>query len=245
MTRKPKAFYKYKPIDKYLFELLNTNKFYYSSINELNDFYDLRFQLDTEFIKSSMLNTYIENKSTAENLKNKTIVDIVSHINSLTMQPNFKQNYQERLYEQLNTKICCFTRNKFSSSMWTFYANYYNGVVLEFDFSNDSNLHHLISKVYYLKRGILVKDMDDIRRSCIVKMPEWAREKEWRIIVYGDGNKALFNKDCLKSITFGFNVKSHDVSKINAIVRRNYNDVKLYKLAWTQTEMKRLLHEQE
>jgi hypothetical protein len=239
-TRKPKTFYKYKPVDKYLFELLNTNTFYYSNINELNDFYDLRFQLENEFIKNSMLNTYLENKSTSDNLKNKSLNEILSHINTLMLDPNFRHNYQEKLYQKLDTKICCFTRNRFSSSMWTFYADYYKGVVLEFDFSNDLSLHHLIRKVYYLRNVHLVKSMDDIRRSCIVKMPEWSREKEWRIIVYGDGNKAIFNKDCLKSITFGFNVKPNHISKITTIVRKKYNSVKLYKLAWTQTEMKRL-----
>lgn len=238
---KPNFFYKYKPIDDYLFELLETNTFYFSDNKELNDFYDLRFELETEFLKQSMVNTYIERKLTSNFLDTKTFEKIYKHIELIHSTPNFKNQYHEGLFEILKFKICCFTTNKFSSSMWTFYANYYNGVVLEFDFRKDIKLYDLISKVYYKNEILKIRNIDDISRACIIKMHEWRREKEWRIIIIGENNKAVFHLSCLMSITFGFNVKPNDINKITGIINSKYKDVKLYQLKWDNLGMKREL----
>lgn len=239
VINKPSIFYKYKPIDKYLFELLRENSFYYSKMTELNDFYDLRFTLDLNFIQDLMRQTFQEQQNASEELRIKSEDEIEKLIRSFAANPNFKHLYHEKLYERLGTKICCFTTNQFSSSMWSFYAKQYSGVVLEFDFREDKTLHSLISEVKYLENIEPIKDLDGIRSACIIKMPEWEREKEWRIIVFGN-NKSNFNKSCLKSITFGMKIKGRNIYKINKLIKdNNYPDVKLYQLAWFQNEMKR------
>lgn len=107
------------------------------------------------------------------------------------------------VYSSDDLKISCFSENKDSLLMWSYYANSHKGVCLEFDLVNDKELAENCHKVQYSKHF----NAGDKSYIYFTKSEEWQHEKEWRIVTF---ESEYINTDSLSAIYLGCKMSAED-----------------------------------
>jgi len=176
--------YKYMSIQNLNFvkEVLNDEKLYLINANKCNDPYDSSTVVPSAFL---------------EDMKKTFQEDEVSE------HPDVIQSEQ--------TLMSCFSEYSDSIVMWSHYTYKHEGIVIEFDFSNNETLKSNLIKVVYTN----LYNTDNYYYAMLTKSREWEYEQEWRIIgAYFSSSvddKISSNSDlrylniegCVKSIRFG------------------------------------------
>ncbi len=100
-------------------------------------------------------------------------------------------------------RITCFSENRDSLLMWSYYADSHRGVCLEFDLHKDENLSKHCYKVQYSR----LFDIGDKSRTYFTKSEQWQHEQEWRIVSSGPEYEQT---NSLKSIYLGYKMSPKD-----------------------------------
>jgi hypothetical protein len=112
--------------------------------------------------------------------------------------------------------ICSLSAAPSNQLMWAHYGQEHRGVCLRFSVAHD--LRNLIAhKVIYDRNYPIVTSMfasspskEDLQ-PLLQKSPDWAYEKEWRIINVGQARTSLsFKPDALTAVIFGMQVDEGD-----------------------------------
>lgn len=121
----------------------------------------------------------------------------------IPVMESMQTKWHEQLLDGFNSKIksslkiSCFTEVKDSLLMWSHYANSHKGICIEYNFrqlpADDLRKHALYPVNYsekFLDATSLMKDIHTAPLIALLaslyKSPEWAYEKEWRLIIPGE-----------------------------------------------------------
>lgn len=138
--------------------------------------------------------------------------------------------------------VACFSEDVNSNLMWSHYADYHKGFVLEYDFSsckvNKAQLENLFPVLYseepYNAKDVIswfvlrdngtiipFPDVNYWVKACLFKATEWAYEKEWRILKQREENAPLYESFELipSAIFYGCRMPSADYNILHTIVK--------------------------
>lgn len=126
-------------------------------------------------------------------------------------------------------KISCFSENKDSLLMWSYYAKSHSGVCLEFDLTEDKELVKHCHKVQYTKHF----DVGDLSYTYFTKSEQWHHEQEWRIVI-ADCDYVKTNS--LKAIYMGHRMDAEELWEFMQLAKKYKLD--LYFANPSKTEYK-------
>lgn len=98
------------------------------------------------------------------------------------------RNNIDIVHELINTKdrfyVSCLSERNDSILMWSHYANFHRGFVIEYDAIDLCNMYfnELLPVIYSKERVKLNFNIEELFHSLLVKYDEWSYEQEWRII---------------------------------------------------------------
>lgn len=189
-----------------------------------------------------------------------------SFLTSAKDQPKFKKLYFQPNFKEISTKlfgshqnneelvnfvrdkayIFCLNANPLNHLMWSHYAKFHKGFLIEFKFPMNlasmqvDNFHPMI--VDYVEEypevtgQVFQNSGDTIRKIFLQKSKEWEYEKECRILRYGEFDTEFQNYDrakYLSSVTAGICCSDEYYKKLEEVINRMNTDlcidVKLYK----------------
>lgn len=232
--------YKFHRINQFLYSLLLDSKLWFSTPNEFNDPFDLRFisGLQTnKRQKDSAINNLIIQLSDNKIKFNKSKVR--QALQKQSKMVDFDKRVNDIIVNDFQTLgICCFSKTIDNILMWSHYADSHKGVCLEFDFRIDDPLKRHLRKVSYSWDFPTITSLFDYEKGVITKAKCWHYENEYRMIHQTPGLHK-FNKSSLKGIIFGAKTDTHEVEKIVNLIKNNgYSNVTFKKASISSVQYK-------
>jgi len=218
---RPKRIFKFHKINGYLYDLLENNKLWFSHQNDLNDPFDCRYALSSEYLTKTFKNA--ANKMLPELRRMESSLEKLSDEQFIQSMLANSQNteFMGRLYGMLfgslGWSVCCFTTDFESEIMWGHYGDSNKGVCLEFDLTSTPEFHEKLFQVKYDDKSPQINSQDDIPEALLTKRSAWKDEHEWRIISNVSGVR-FFNKESLTAIYFGCYVTMEKIDLIRQLM---------------------------
>lgn len=214
------SLFRFRPVNKYLYDSLINNEIYFPTPAELNDPFDC--SLD---IRKSLM--------TALSQSEEEIRKFIDHMLSNSQAIDF-------LTTVLSTHgVCSFTSETKNSVLWTHYADDHRGVCFRYVFPESGILFEDIigfTKVVYEQNALtdwiksnahkfchgndyMVSDfLVDLAKNLLgMKDKCWAYEQEYRLIKQTHGCLKV-PKEYLKEICFGLNTLDEDIRTIKKLM---------------------------
>ena len=215
--RKPRPIYKYTRISDDLKNSIKESYLWFSTSEFLNDPFDLVFRLSDTFMKETLSQAAQEmHRDVIE--KGKEIgrdIDaghLLSTSIALLDTEWFIENSRDFFNKSFPYSVCCFTKSESNILMWSHYAENHKGVCLIYDLKETPEIWKFLFPVKYRKTFPIPENMDEIpTKSLLTKSPEWAYEKEWRILYLMDQGKIPVNRESFKGIIFGCRTDANQV----------------------------------
>lgn len=149
--------------------------------------------------------------------------------NSLSIG-DLEEAYKQSITGKLNNSvITCFSSEKNNHLLWAHYAVNHTGMCLGFDQTLPKNERFLdiklemegsVSYGYNGKLNFCANKILGHYRLYFTKLKFWRYEKEIRYIALGDEGIYHFNKNFLKTITFGLRVSDYEIGRIIRLCER-------------------------
>ncbi|HUX65633.1 MAG TPA: DUF2971 domain-containing protein, partial [archaeon] len=171
--------YKFRPINKYLIESLVTRSLYFAKLDELNDPFDCRIDLEGALKRAEL----------------SAIGDRKKFLSSFLDDPNKFQHWQSYIS---NVGACSFSRVNANTLLWVHYADAHRGVCLEYKFQSSyflppefnltvaGNVEYLQEPLTEWLKNAPIESAPFaeglIHRYFKTKSPAWCYEMEARII---------------------------------------------------------------
>jgi len=222
------AYYKYRPISRYLIESIVTPSIYFSRPRDLNDPFDCQLNID------ALLND--EKFSTIESLISlkQGMIKEGFHTNS-----GIHRGFQDHGIFSMSKKDIL---EDGETLMWSHYAKNHTGVRLKYNFDkympDNAGLYGDVikkfpnptnfSEMYYGDYSEFIKDLEEhsmqssssyelfttfCNAYLVSKHPAWKYEHECRFIRPQFGAVEI-DKDCLEEVCFGLNTSCDDMKII-------------------------------
>ncbi len=193
----------------HLIRILNESTIYLANACELNDRFDLRFNVAPELYDS-----YLPKE---KNTLNKLVSKIVR-------LPSMRDEFSEKLSDSFrsNAAIFSLTSDGMSESMWAYYGSEHRGYKLTFDFSNEEKwITDFVFKVNYQNEIPTVRTIEDALNSAKIKTLNWAHEQEYRILFKSNTPYVAeiinINISSLVGITFGEKADLNNIEIIKTL----------------------------
>lgn len=198
--------YKYFSNMDYVKDVIINKRIHFESPTTYNDIYDSRsYPKTSELLQCCssgktivhIFSSFLSDSPHLETLKttvfslyeNKETVYVSTLLSEICNQiPDFDVNgFLDTFRNQLSEnnmivsaaqRITCFSENKDSLLMWSYYADSHKGVCLEFDLRKDNLLHKNCHKVQYTRHF----NKGNYNDEFFCKSEEWSHEQEWRIV---------------------------------------------------------------
>jgi len=181
-----------------------------------------------------------------------------------------RENSYKQIKEQWSEfipdfRILCFSEVYDHPLMWSHYADSHKGVVLGFQSVDSSSIWNVSQPVTYQDSPPMWASRDEwvsiltgqanldltsvFTKYACTKTPEWAYEKEWRIISFcrkgetGHYSDYGFNPRELKSVYLGCDIPKEEADEIALLLQYDLAHVKLYRASKIERE-RRLSFEQ-
>ncbi len=212
--------FKFRPINKYLFDSLVNVELYFPSPNELNDPFDCRLD-----INKSLHSAILQSECDIKNVINK----LLCNNDAIKFLTNAIANHG----------VCSFTTATKNSVLWSHYADQHKGVCLKYSFPKTGILFGDIigfTKVTYQQNSLTdwikynipnfqsegefkkVDFMIELAKNLLgMKDVCWAYEQEYRLIKERYGCLKL-TKEHLKEVCFGLNTSEEDIRTIRTLM---------------------------
>ena len=182
----PASLYKYYGDEKNRFDLIRTNKVWYSSPTKFNDEFDCEITIDEKAMVEDALklvptDIHIRPGSQMWNMINDTM-----HCELHKFRDVFANL-------RTTTGVSCFSESNDSLLMWAHYANNHRGICVEYDLMEINRqlgftpvpIIYSDERVCFQHFNIETIENDSIKlllESLTTKSIDWSYEREWRII---------------------------------------------------------------
>lgn len=200
----------------------------FSSAFDLNDPFELKFNLKTNFESKTLKEKFFKYKpnsseSEFENWKKDAKDD-----------PNFLWSTEQEIRSKVakRFRLCSFTHNNSNNLMWSHYTNNHEGICVEY---TDLFVDYLISNTEFIHSNSVnyseFPPTIDIPQDSITlanniffnKQIEWAYEQEFRIIIESDKDVDYiqFPHKFIKSVIIGSKASDKLVSTVINLCKPN------------------------
>jgi hypothetical protein len=131
------------------------------------------------------------------------VVDILLHNNlHLSEARYFTDPFETLKYKPSIHKIISLTTSCDNILLWSFYASWHQGVMIEFEFEENCNLMKGIQEISYAENdSILTEELK--MSNYYIKNIKYKFEEEWRYITDTNEKYLVFSEEAIKSVTFG------------------------------------------
>lgn len=230
----PTSLFRYRAFDEAgrNIEALKSRKLWFSLCKNFNDPFDCRPPMgisSRNLIRSLGLDHGVSD-SDYEGLD----LHMRSYLESETQNPEsgmyeVVREIQSHIY---STLICCLSTEANNTLMWSYYAESHTGFCIEYDAQillNDLDIFHhdfvtYDNKVPDFGEAITSTPEKEANVFCnkvlTQKSPDWAHEKEYRLILGKSGSQSLtasgeeVSKEAVKAIYFGLNASEENKALI-------------------------------
>lgn len=207
--------------------ILLKNQLYLNSHTNFNDPFDVYPHYTKKCTIQDIRRYVIDSTKLIDNISKPND----SYVSNLTHKISTgKEEFTEKLISNLretsiNTGILCATTNANNILMWSHYANFHQGICIEFDNTEDLNIATLFQKVQYVKNNARPTvnpykfsnpedyDHHNLQKSCV-----WEYEDEWRIALYNrKGTFIEFRPTFISKVILGVKASQETVKYIHRI----------------------------
>jgi hypothetical protein len=121
--------------------------------------------------------------------------------------------------------ISSFSEEAKNLLMWSHYSRMHKGIVLQFDIFQDLDNLLPIMKVQYSREYPTINFTKNFGAQLgpvmLRKSPDWAYEKEWRLVYIGGANSYLkFKPEALSGLIFGSKIEPTFRNRIERLLRK-------------------------
>lgn len=143
---------------------------------------------------------------------------------------NFGFDYFNSFINKLG--IACFSLSPSNLLMWSHYSNFHKGVCLMYDTSKDKNAFHRIRPMDYKtefeqKEFKPLNNGNEFEHVLYSKSDVWRNEYELRVVKEQQGEFRV-NRDCLRTIIFGMEIREIYKNKIIELTKNKYTELYYY-----------------
>ncbi|MEN3978382.1 DUF2971 domain-containing protein [Acinetobacter sp. CWB-B33] len=222
--------------------ILSEGTLKFNKPENFNDPFDCFFSLDQSFYPKAS-----ELKKLNVEYANLPAAKRILHVQKVRNRLSSNQNILPIIKDIQNKAfICCLNQNPLSHLMWSHYAQFHKGFMIEFKIPHNKldvlkSFNFIPTPVEYtenfpvLDRNDLKND-DTMTKVFLKKSKEWSYEKEYRVVRYGEFD-SLFQKYpsgiVLSSVISGLNITDVFYKKlqdnISTVFKKTGNLIQLYK----------------
>jgi len=239
----PPYLYKYTSFDnkKYLHEIINENKVYFTSPNYFNDPFDCKSNFNIGSTASDIENTrefIFKMLEEDTSLSSELIRAIVNRIGSKWDGNLIIEEFRKTL---ANRGIYCLTNKPDNLLMWSHYGDSHRGLCFEFSTTPNGSFFSNANPVKYTDTyptiGSYLSWEDCGDTSFLVKSQEWEYEQEYRIISNYAGHLE-YPKELLVGIIFGCNVAYENIELVTSWISSRDTEINLFKTSTNKEKFK-------
>lgn len=222
--------------------ILSEGTLKFNKPENFNDPFDCFFSLDQSFYPKAS-----ELKNLDVNYANLPAAKRILHVqkvrNKLSSNPNILPIITDI---QNKAFICCLNQNPLSHLMWSHYAQFHQGFMIEFKIPYNKldvlkTFNFVPTAVEYTENfpvldGNDLKNDDTMTKVFLKKSEEWSYEKEYRVVRYGQYENLFQNypRDIvLSSVISGLKTNDEFYKKLQNILSQIFNQtgnvIQLYK----------------
>lgn len=244
----PDRLYKFKYWDKNTSDLLKNNIVFFSSAKFFNDPFDstipIRFDKGSrkETLKNIDDTLKSEYPKMSRNDRRKMAPKIMKEKLGDKDHIRKQKEYQSNLkYDRFG--IYSLTESKDSIVMWSHYTKSHTGICIGFDtqkllefrdtiFDKTKDIIYLYKVLYqeeypFLSRYKMNED-EALIKSLIIKSIQWEYEKEWRMILIGDTEKAItLDEGIITEVILGCRMSENHIDEIKKALEQRNKKVEL------------------
>lgn len=182
----PASLYKYYGDEKNRFDLVRTNKVWYSSPDKFNDVFDCEITIDEKAMVEDALKLVSTDIIVRPGSQMWKMINDTMHCELHKFRDVFANL-------RTTTGVSCFSELNDSLLMWAHYANNHRGICVEYDLLEINRqlgftpvpIIYSDERVCFQHFNIETIENDSIKlllESLTTKSTDWSYEREWRII---------------------------------------------------------------
>lgn len=254
--QRPQFLYKYRPINKYTYDMLDNNYLWCTSVDNYNDPYEGHFNICFEIAFKHFIADYV--KPYVDKEKFNYLMDLEVGNGELLgyiekelhmFQPSMikeayknHKNYLNKRKKEIKDKIClsyriCSLSETYDNIlMWSHYADFHKGICIKY---KSDSLKDYLYKVNYTSNVLHLSKLKRIDRKSselfinhvmCTKNLAWSYEKEWRLLF--EENKLQSNKyEAVPiEILLGTNISKYHERRVKKIAKNKGISVTTLKL---------------
>ena len=225
---RPDKFWKFRPVDKRLQDILERQELWFANSSSFNDPYDCVPVVDSTASLSEIRKYFAKVMAKEQPTIGRPLR--IRRINEMAaLHPAFKPGfagskagnaYIERILDDIigRTGVLSLGAEGSVFLMWSHYAASHTGVALAFN--TDAPLFREANPVKYMKARPAIRFFRDqstmIEQALFTKADYWSYEMEWRVLSRNHVGVQLFSPRDLPSIVFGAKCTEENMSKVRA-----------------------------
>lgn len=220
--------YRYRPNNRRTIDEIKNGEIFFPSRTQLNDPFDFFPSMvsvidDPYYLRKWMLRDLKGPKKQRQKVVQdqlglkKRLIEIINR-------------EKEKVFDEVG--IASFSERPVNLMLWSHYANWHQGICLQFNWRLDRELFDPLIKVKYcetmprLTYNPAFKDGNKITEALTTKSNVWERENEWRVIKPKKG-LYKFNRECLTAIFLGLKCSEEYKAKVIEATEV-YPDIRVY-----------------
>lgn len=213
----PKSLYKYRTLDDFTLDNIESNTVWISDINTLND----PFEGGLFFDQSEIFRHFFSTNHFINGFKSKFGVDIPElelekilksedpffsyskycESNKIKVDIDKEKQFTEieKLYREINkytknqVRIFSLSERNDSILMWSHYAMKHEGICIEYECNDFDKYRAFLQPIYYSDKLYKIQKTNDISpqnalMASLYKSKDWQYEKEWRLTILSNLN---------------------------------------------------------
>jgi hypothetical protein len=233
--------FKYGQVKDYTLESLRKHTIHFKCPNDYNDPFDCRLKLVIDGTNEEW-KQYGQRLGLADDQ-----IEEIKKKETITIENSGSFIKETQHHALLTTRISCFSEVPDSILMWSHYADSHKGICLLFETTKHDTIQYLVFEKDDLNyanpilppdHGGILKvrysdnlpaaynhveyDKNQLVPFLITKSPDWAYEKEWRLLLPDNAlstNNPRYKPEQLKGIIFGMNCTKEHKKEIGDILK--------------------------
>lgn len=211
--------------------IIQNNELYFSKPEDFNDPYDSQLMIDMEAPDEDYERIILERMKLDPRFRNVKFSE--EELRELLKEEikDLKENGAQTFADLSAKKIgvCCFSCKNNNLVMWAHYANFHDGICLQFSFNGGffSKAFEVIYSSHYPEINFFSSQIKRINGLFLTKSSHWKEEKEYRIVIDRFGVRK-FPEVELTGIILGCKLNKKVKLRVQKILKNKTNRVDLF-----------------